>query len=161
MGQRDESETREPASGHPADEQARWHRRTRRARETAIVEDYVELIAELQERHGEARAIDIARRLGVAHATVRKMIGRLQEMALVTARPYRAVFLTDKGWRLARQSRRRHELVLAFLRAIGVPEEVARADAEGIEHYCSPETLDAFRRVLGDGKESEGMPRDS
>lgn len=132
----------------PPDEQARHHRRTRLARENAIVEDYVELIADLYERQGEARAVDIARRLGVTHATVTKMIRRLQDMGLVTSRPYRAVFLTERGWAMARESRRRHELVFAFLRALGVPEEVARTDAEGIEHYCSPETLQGFARLL-------------
>lgn len=130
------------------DEQARHHRRTRLARENAIVEDYVELIADLYERQGEARAVDIARRLGVTHATVTKMIGRLQDMGLVTSQPYRAVFLTEEGWRMARESRRRHQLVVDFLRAVGVREDVARADAEGIEHYCSAETLEAFRRFL-------------
>ena len=33
----------------------------------------------------------------------------------------------------------------AFLRAIGVPAEVAEVDAEGIEHHVSAETLEAFR----------------
>lgn len=137
------------SAGLAPDEQARHHRRTRLARENAIVEDYVELVADLFERQGEVRAVDIARRLGVTHATVTKMIGRLAAMGLVTTRPYRAVFLTEEGWRMARESRRRHQLVVDFLRALGVPEDVACADAEGIEHYCSPETLEAFRRHLG------------
>ncbi len=130
------------------DQQARHHRRTRRAKESAVVEDYVELVADLYEQQGEVRAVDIVRRLGVTHATVTKMIGRLKEMGLVTAEPYRAVFLTEEGWRLARECRRRHRLVVDFLRALGVPEEVARTDAEGIEHYCSRETLEAFDRLL-------------
>jgi len=113
-----------------------------------VVEDYVELIADLFEQCGEARAVDIVRRLGVTPATVTKMIARLREMGLVTAEPYRAIFLTEEGWRLARACRRRHRIVVDFLRALGVPEEVARSDAEGIEHYCSPETLEAFERLL-------------
>ncbi len=130
------------------DQQARHHRRTRRAKESAVVEDYVELIADLFEQCGEARAVDIVRRLGVTPATVTKMIARLREMGLVTADPSRAIFLTEEGWRLARACRRRHRIVVDFLRALGVPEEVARSDAEGIEHYCSPETLEAFERFL-------------
>jgi DtxR family manganese transport transcriptional regulator len=34
--------------------------------------------------------------------------------------------------------------VVAFLRAIGVGEETAHRDAEGIEHHVSDETLAAF-----------------
>ena len=43
----------------------------------------------------------------------------------------------------------RHQIVLATLKALGVPAEAAEADAEGIEHYVSDTTLDAFRRFLG------------
>jgi DtxR family manganese transport transcriptional regulator len=127
------------------DVQAGHHRRTRLAKETEIVEDYVELIADLIEQSGEARAVEIARRLGVTNATVNKMVARLQQMELVSTQPYRAIFLTDAGRRIAEASRRRHQIIVAFLLAVGVPEDTARADAEGIEHYCSDETLDAFR----------------
>jgi DtxR family manganese transport transcriptional regulator len=129
------------------DRQADQHRQTRRARQSAIAEDYVELIADLIDSTGEARAVDIARRLGVTHATVAKMISRLQAGGLVRALPYRAIFLTDEGRRIAERSRRRHQIVVAFLRSIGVSEEAAQADAEGLEHHVSAETLAAFERL--------------
>jgi DtxR family manganese transport transcriptional regulator len=97
---------------------------------------------------GEARVVDIARGLGVSHATVIKTIGRLQRDGLVITKPYRAIFLTDEGRRLAEWSRRRHAIVLEFLLAIGVEEEAAQADAEGMEHHVSSETLAAFERVI-------------
>jgi DtxR family manganese transport transcriptional regulator len=40
--------------------------------------------------------------------------------------------------------------VVAFLAAIGVPEAIAEADAEGIEHHVSDETLAAFERFLAE-----------
>ena len=43
----------------------------------------------------------VARRLGVTNATVAKMIARLQQMELVTSLPYRSVFLTEAGRRIA------------------------------------------------------------
>lgn len=137
----------EPVMVEP-DEQADHHRQTRLARQTEIAEDYVELIADLIDSAGEARAVDIARRLGVTHASVAKMVSRLQQSGLVTTQPYRAIFLTDEGRRIAEASRRRHQLVVAFLLAIGVSEETARADAEGIEHHVSEETLAAFQRMV-------------
>lgn len=134
------------------DEQAGHHRQVRQARETEVAEDYVELIADLIDTGGEARATDIARRLGVSQASVNKTIARLQQMGLVTTQPYRAIFLTGEGRRIAEASRKRHLIIVDFLRAIGVSEEAARADAEGMEHHCSAETLAAFQRLV-DGKQ--------
>ena len=39
----------------------------------------------------------------------------------------------------------------AFLLALGISEENARIDAEGIEHYVGPETLAAFETALKKG----------
>ncbi len=130
------------------EEQAGHHRRTRAALQTAVAEDYVELIADLIETTGEARATDIARRLGVTNASVAKMVARLHQGGLVTTQPYRAIFLTQEGRRIAVASKRRHQIVVAFLLAIGVAEDAARADAEGLEHHVSAETLAAFERVV-------------
>jgi DtxR family transcriptional regulator, manganese transport regulator len=48
---------------------------------------------------------------------------------------------------VAERSRERHRIVLEFLQAIGVPEDVAEADAEGLEHHVSEVTLDAMIKV--------------
>ncbi len=111
-------------------------------------QDYVEAIAALIALSGEARAVDLAKRLGVTHVTVVRRVARLKEEGLVTAEPYRAIFLTEAGRRLAAECRQRHDTVLAFLLAVGVPAEAAERDAEGIEHHVSPETLAAFRKVI-------------
>ena len=132
-----------------ADRQAANFQRVREAHQTEVAEDYVELIAGLIDTTGEARAADIARRLGVAHPTVVKTIARLQRDGLVLTQPYRAVFLTDAGRAMAERSRHRHELVVGFLKAIGVSDETADRDAEGIEHHVSDETLAAFESVIG------------
>ncbi len=130
------------------DRQASHFRRARQARDTEIVEDYVELVADLIDEQGEARAVDIGKRLGVTGATVNKMLARLKQMDLITTEPYRSVFLTDEGRSMAEISRRRHHIVVALLRAVGVDEATAWADAEGLEHRCSAETLAAFEKFL-------------
>ena len=122
--------------------------RTRQDHALELAQDYVELISDLIERHGEARVVDLARRLGVTHVTVNRAIRRLQRGGLVAAEPYRAIFLTPAGRRLARESRARHDLVVRFLVAVGVSPGVAELDAEGIEHHVSRETMRAFRRHL-------------
>lgn len=123
-------------------------RQTREARRGALVEDYLELIADLIEDGNEARQVDIAARLGVSQPTVAKMLGKLAAEGLVSRKPYRGVFLTEAGRRMALESRNRHQIVEAFLRALGVSPETARIDAEGIEHHVSAETLEAFRRAM-------------
>ncbi len=120
----------------------------RRARRLELVEDYVELVADLIDDGGEARQIDIAARLGVAQPTVAKMLKRLVEEDLVAQRPYRGVFLTEAGRALAQRSRSRHRIVETFLSALGVSPDTARIDAEGIEHHVSAETLAAFERFV-------------
>ncbi|MAZ15270.1 MAG: transcriptional regulator MntR [Ahrensia sp.] len=120
----------------------------RQAHESEIAEDYVELIAELIETHGAARPVDIAERLGVKPPTVTKNISRLRTAGLVRRERYRAIFLTEEGQALAEACRRRHRIVVAFLLSLGIDEETAERDAEGIEHHVSDETLAAFEKNL-------------
>jgi DtxR family manganese transport transcriptional regulator len=128
--------------------QAENFRRSRRDRATEIAQDYVEAIADLADSLGEARVVDLARRFGVTHVTVNRTLARLQQAGYVNTRPYRSIFLTDAGRRLAAECKRRHQTVVAFLRSLGVPEKISEMDAEGIEHHVSPETLAAFERRL-------------
>lgn len=132
----------------PSTLQAESLRRTRREHAGETAADYAEAIADLAAANGEARVVDLARRLGVTHVTVNRTLARLQKAGYVIAKPYRAIFLTTAGVKLAVESRRRHEIIVAFLRSLGVPENIAMMDAEGIEHHVSPETLTAFERRL-------------
>lgn len=124
------------------------HIQTRKEHAQEIAQDYVELIAKLIAEKGEARAIDLARCLCVSHVTVGKTIRRLQKLSLVRAPPYSSIVLTKSGEKLAQESRKRHEIVLGFLLALGVPNDIAESDSEGIEHHVSKETLAAFVRFL-------------
>jgi DtxR family manganese transport transcriptional regulator len=130
--------------------------RTREDHSRERAEDYVEMIDALIREKGEARAVDIAQRLGVSHVTVAKTVQRLQREGLVSAQPYRSIFLTPQGAALADSSRSRHDLVLRFLLAIGVDEETANADTEGIEHHVSKETLRAMSEFLAKPPVSTG-----
>ncbi|MCB4823058.1 manganese-binding transcriptional regulator MntR [Roseicella aerolata] len=133
-----------------ADDHAARFARQREADRTATAEDYVELIADLLREEGEARAVDLARRMGVSQATVTATIGRLQRDGLVETKPYRGLFLTEEGGRLAAAAKARHDLVVRFLLALGLDHETAEADAEGVEHHVSEKALKAFARFLAD-----------
>ncbi len=120
----------------------------RDARNAATAQDYVELVSDLIASTGEARSVDIAKRLGVSHATVVKTINRLQKEGLIHTKPYRGVFLTESGATLAIESRHRHQVVARLLIALGVDEETAQMDAEGMEHHVSDVTLQALEQFL-------------
>jgi len=125
------------------------YERIRADHASELAEDYVELIDDLIDEKGEARAVDLAAALGVSHVSVTKAVGRLQKEGLVTSAPYRSIFLTVSGKRLADASRKRHQTVVEFLLALGVSRRIAEVDAEGIEHHISPSTLKAMKKFLG------------
>ncbi len=145
------AENNEPAALPTEPTQARRFGKTRAAQSSAVLEDYAELIDDLLTSTGSARPTDIARRLGISHATAIKTIGRLKREGLATSVPYHGVSLTKAGEKLAAKSRERHRVVVEVLTAIGVPREAAEEDAEGMEHYISPTTLAAFRDFLKRG----------
>ena len=123
-------------------------KRVRADHSAELAGDYVEMIADLIDDRGEARCTDLAMRLGVANATVVKTLKRLTDQGLVTQEPYRAIFLTGDGWKMAEDGKRKHHIVETFLLALGVPADTARIDSEGIEHHVSADTLKAMARFL-------------
>ena len=116
-------------------------KKVRNAHKTENTEDYLELIAELLNLHGEARIVDIAIKLGIAQATANKTVQRLQQQGYIKREPYRSIFLTVKGQKIASKSKKRHNTVLKFLLNLGIDRKTASADSEGIEHHVSEKTL--------------------
>ena len=144
----------DPSSNHPSNvaEIAARFERIRRAHQSEVAEDYVEMIADLIAATGEARAVDLAQRFGVTAPTVNATVQRLVREGLVETQPYRSIFLTESGRALAEASRARHRIVRDFLITIGVPAAIAEEDAEGVEHHVSEETLAVFARITSNGK---------
>ena len=116
-------------------------KKVRDAHRTENTEDYLEIIADLLNAKGEARIVDIAKKLDIAQATANKTIQRLQNQGYVKKEPYRSIFLTLKGQEVASVSKKRHIIVLTFLKKLGLDLKTAEADAEGIEHHVSDKTL--------------------
>ena len=127
------------------EEHVEGFRQVREAHRRELIDDYVELLSDLIREVGEARQVDMAARLGVSQPTVAKMLKRLASVGLIEMIPWRGVFLTPEGEKLAQESRERHQLVENFLLVLGVSPEIARRDAEGMEHHVSEETLVKFR----------------
>ena len=134
----------------PAARRAAAFRAVREAHASEMAEDYVELIADLIAEAGEARLTDLARHMGVTQATAAKVVARLKTLRLVESLPYRSLFLTTEGAAVAARARARHQVVVDFLRALGVSDQVAEIDAEGIEHHVSDETLRALAALTAE-----------
>lgn len=124
------------------------HRRTRSDHATETAEDYVEAVADIIASRSVCRVADLARHFGVSHVTVSRIVARLAASQLLVTKPYRPIELTKEGRILAQQTKKRHQIVYDFLLALGVDENAAAIDSEGIEHHVSDTTLDAMQKFL-------------
>ncbi|MFW6133068.1 MAG: metal-dependent transcriptional regulator [Planctomycetota bacterium] len=115
---------------------------------TASQEDYLEAILALVADGAEARAGDIARRLGVSKPSVTGALKVLARRGWVRYEPYGRVELADAGRRAAERVRRRHEVLRRFLADIaGVEPSVADANACRMEHVLDERAMQAVRHL--------------
>ncbi len=119
---------------------------------TDRMEDYLEVIYELILEKGYATTIDISSYLNVSSPSVTKMMQKLDETGYLIYEKYRGIKLTNEGIRIARNIRNRHGLLAEFFMIIGVDEETANNDAEGIEHHLHPETMKKLEEFINELK---------
>ena len=112
---------------------------------TAVMEDYLEAIFELEKEKKFVRVKDIAGRLDVKMPTVTSMLKTLNKRRLVNYEKYEYVELTRKGAAIGREMQRRHQVLRKFLTDI-LRIEFKTADREAckMEHALSPGTLESF-----------------
>jgi DtxR family transcriptional regulator, manganese transport regulator len=119
---------------------------------TDRMEDYLEVIYELVQEKGYATTVDISSYLNVSSPSVTKMMQKLDETGYLKYEKYRGIKLTNEGIRIARNIRNRHGLLAEFFMIIGVDEEIANNDAEGIEHHLHPETMKKLEEFINELK---------
>ena len=115
---------------------------------TDRMEDYLEVIYELIKQKGYATAIDISESLNVSSPSVTKMLQRLDESKYLRYEKYRGINLTNEGTAVAENIREKHRLLAEFFKMIGVDDNIANIDAEGIEHHLHPETLKKLQHFI-------------
>ncbi|MFN2434706.1 MAG: transcriptional regulator MntR [Nitrososphaeraceae archaeon] len=120
--------------------------------QTERMEDYLEVIYELVQQKGYATTVDISSYLNVSSPSVTKMMQKLDETGYLNYEKYRGIKLTNEGIRIARNIRNRHGLLAEFFMIIGVDEETANNDAEGIEHHLHPETMKKLEEFINELK---------
>ena len=116
---------------------------------TASKEDYLEKIYDLSLVNEKVRSIDVARALKVSRASVNKSLGGLKQDGYIEQEPYGAIFLTDRGFEVAKETRKRHNALRKFLtKVLNVSYETADVDACEMEHAISEETAEKLYKYL-------------
>ncbi len=109
-------------------------------RECVPFEKYLKEILILLETKGYARSKDIADRLGVTKPMVSAAMKKLKANGCITMKDRSPVYLTDKGFAIARAICDRNKTLARFLVRLGIDEQTAAADACRIEQVLSDES---------------------
>ena len=120
----------------------------RNVRVSSRIEDFLEIIVELEDIHGEARVSDIASNLAISRPTVVRMLGKMAKEGWIEKNPYRPVKLCPKGRQHAEWMRERHGILFSFLRLLGIDETTAHHETEGIEHHLSESTVKTIENLI-------------
>ena len=109
------------------------------------LEDYLEVIFNLESLHSEARAKDIADAMGVQRASVTNALQKLSQRGLINYEPYSSVTLTPEGFRTATRIVHRHKVLFDFLNGfLKIRPELASETACKLEHDIDDESLDTL-----------------
>jgi len=107
------------------------------------LEDYLEVILELELTKKVARAKDIANNMSVKRGSVTSALKNLVEKGMINYEPYSFVTLTNKGKRIAEEISHRHVVLKGLLFNIfGIDEQTAEATACRMEHAIDKKSLE-------------------
>ena len=108
-------------------------------------ENYLETILILQKRNGAVRSIDIVNELDFSKPSVSVAMKNLRINRYIEMDAHGYITLLDKGREIAEKIYERHTLLSDWLKALGVPPEIAVEDACRIEHVISTESFEAIK----------------
>jgi DtxR family Mn-dependent transcriptional regulator len=106
------------------------------------IEDYLELIYDLQKERKRVHTNDIAAIFGINPASVTEIFQKLSDVGYINYEKYSGVILTGRGKKIAKQTKKKHNTLREFLLILGIDEEIAEKDACEMEHILHPRTLD-------------------
>lgn len=116
-------------------------------------EDYLEAILVLSQKGSGVRSVDIASMLSVSKPSVSHAMKLLREDGYIAMDRYGTVTLLDKGAEIANRVYERHTVLTRMLESLGVPSEIARADACKMEHDISEESFERIKeRMMANGQ---------
>ena len=108
-------------------------------------EMYLETIHVLSQKSNSVRSIDVAEHMGYSKPSVSRAMGILRKGEMITMEKDGAILLTDRGRQIAEKIYERHTVLSELLIRLGVPEDVATADACRLEHAISDQSFQAIK----------------
>ena len=115
---------------------------------TSSMEDYLEAVLMIQQRHGYVRCVDVAEQLGVSKHSVCRAVKELSKSGHIVKKPDGTLSLTEIGLQLAEQIYEKHRFFTEQLIAVGVDPKTAEQDACSIEHAISAESFQKLKDAL-------------
>ncbi len=112
------------------------------------IEDYVELIYNIQNEKGKVHTNDIAQFLDINPASVTEVFQKLSSEGYIDYEKYSGVTLTSEGEKIAIATKKRHETLKNFLTILGIDENIADEDACKIEHVVNPITMKRLSKFV-------------
>lgn len=116
---------------------------------------YLMAIRRLHQEFGYARATDVAEELDVSRGAASMALAQLKRRGWVAEDPHRFLLLTEEGRRVTDRVEQNFVILSKFFEEVlGVPGEIAQADACKMEHLLSLETgrrlVSLMRFILSD-----------
>lgn len=114
---------------------------------TSSLEDYLEAIYEIS-KNGEARAIDISKKLRISKPSVNAAVKTLVTKGFISHKPYGKIILSPKGAAAGAEILSRHSLLKDFFISIlNMSQDTAEIDACKAEHALSEGSLTGIRSL--------------
>lgn len=113
------------------------------------MEMYLETIFILEQEHGHAHGVDIAKQLGVSKPSVTKATNLLKAKGLIHKEKYGTISLTKEGLVYSNKIYGKHELISDFLLdSLNISKEEAAENACKLEHVLSETVIEAMKDYL-------------
>lgn len=116
---------------------------------TQSLEDYLEVIGNLNEKNNNPRVKDIAEILKVSKPSVHTALHQLENKGMITHEHYGAITITKIGAKRYSAIKHRHDTLKQYLiQVLGVSAENAEKDACEMEHKMSNETFSKIEEII-------------
>ena len=112
------------------------------------IEDYIELVYNLQKSKKRVHTNDIANALNINPASVTEIFQKLSKEGYINYEKYSGVTITKKGKELALKTKKKHDTLAEFLMLLGVDKKTAEEDACEMEHILHPNTMDTVIKFV-------------
>lgn len=115
---------------------------------TASMEDYLEMIYRLSANTGFVRIHELSDALSVQPPSATKMVQKLNESGLLKYEKYGYIMLSDKGRYIGAALLKRHNIIEALLKILGVSKNTILDETEKVEHTLCEETLVCVEKFI-------------